>query len=369
MITHANVVAFVEWAIDYFGTKAGRPDLGPPAAALRPLDLRHLRHLPRGRRAAPRAGGGEPRCPRSSPSSSARRELTQWFAVPSIFTYMAKFDVIAHGDFPSLERVLWCGEVLPTPVLIHWMERLPHATFTNLYGPTEATIASSYYTVPELPASETEPIPIGVPVRGRGAARARRGQLEPVPAGEIGDLYIAGVGLSPGYWRDEEKTEAAFVPDPALDAPGSGSTGPATWRERGSTTGSSTSSAARTRRSRAAATGSSWARSRPRSTRSARCASAPSSASTRAASRARRSAAPTRPPRAGGRAAAAARGSCARSLPHVHAALALARARRAAEERQRQDRPRGAAASSSRRAADPARASNPRRPRRTSRGR
>ena len=36
-----------------------------------------------------------------------------------------------------------------------------------------------------------------------------------MPAGEIGDLYIGGVGLSPGYWRDEEKTAAAFIPDAA----------------------------------------------------------------------------------------------------------------------------------------------------------
>jgi acyl-coenzyme A synthetase/AMP-(fatty) acid ligase len=35
-----------------------------------------------------------------------------------------------------------------------------------------------------------------------------------VADGEVGEIYIAGVGLSPGYWRDEEKTRAAFLPDP-----------------------------------------------------------------------------------------------------------------------------------------------------------
>jgi acyl-coenzyme A synthetase/AMP-(fatty) acid ligase len=43
--------------------------------------------------------------------------------------------------------------------------------------------------------------------------------LEPVPPGEIGDLFIAGAGLSPGYWRDEEKTRAAFIPDPRTSDP------------------------------------------------------------------------------------------------------------------------------------------------------
>ena len=38
--------------------------------------------------------------------------------------------------------------------------------------------------------------------------------MQPVPPGEVGNLYIRGVGLSPGYWRDPEKTRAAFLPDP-----------------------------------------------------------------------------------------------------------------------------------------------------------
>jgi acyl-coenzyme A synthetase/AMP-(fatty) acid ligase len=38
--------------------------------------------------------------------------------------------------------------------------------------------------------------------------------MRPVPPGEVGDLYIGGVGLSPGYWRDPEKTRHAFVSRP-----------------------------------------------------------------------------------------------------------------------------------------------------------
>jgi acyl-coenzyme A synthetase/AMP-(fatty) acid ligase len=36
----------------------------------------------------------------------------------------------------------------------------------------------------------------------------------PLPPGETGDLYIGGAGLSPGYWRDPERTDAAFQPHP-----------------------------------------------------------------------------------------------------------------------------------------------------------
>ena len=74
---------------------------------------------------------------------------------------MAKSNAIRENDFPSLKRLLWCGEKFPTPGLIHWMRHLPSVAFFNLYGPTEATIASSCYEVPECPREETAEIPIG----------------------------------------------------------------------------------------------------------------------------------------------------------------------------------------------------------------
>src|SRR5262249_38511973 len=139
-------------------------------------------------------------------------ELTQWFSVPSALNYMAKFDVVQHGDFPKLKRVLWCGEVLPIPTLRYWMQRLPAVQFTNLYGPTEATIASGYYTVPSIP-EENESIPIGRPCEGESLLVLDE-TLRPVPQETIGGLYIGGVGLSPGYWKDEEKNRTAFLDGP-----------------------------------------------------------------------------------------------------------------------------------------------------------
>ena len=93
------------------------------------------------------------------------------------------------------------------------MQRLPNVTFTNLYGSTEATIASSYFTVPAPPTDDREPIPIGTACPGEELLVLDE-SMQSVPPGVIGDLYIGGAGLSPGYWRDEEKTRAAFLPDP-----------------------------------------------------------------------------------------------------------------------------------------------------------
>jgi amino acid adenylation domain-containing protein len=210
MITHASVAQVVRWAIRYFGIAAtdrisqhaplrfdisgldifgtlwtgGELHLVPPEMNLLPHKLAQL-------------------------IRDAR--LTQWFSVPSVLNLMANFDVVRQDDFPELRRVLFAGEVLPTPTLIHWMRRLPHVQFTNLYGPTETTIVSSYYTVPQCPADQREPVPIGRACSGE-ELMVLDSELRPLAPGETGELYIRGVGVSPGYWRDPEKTRAVFLP-------------------------------------------------------------------------------------------------------------------------------------------------------------
>jgi amino acid adenylation domain-containing protein len=212
VIQHTNVIEFVEWSVSYFGIGEDDRNSGHPPLH---FDLSTFDIF------GAFAAGAElhlvPAKINLLPHKLAKfirdGELTQWFSVPSVLTYMAKFDVVRQGDFPSLERLLWCGEVMPTPTLMYWMERLPHVTFTNLYGPTEATIASSYYTVPERPGSPTDAISIGAPCEGEELV-VLDDHLNELPAGEVGMLYIGGAGLSPGYWRDEEKTAEAFVSDP-----------------------------------------------------------------------------------------------------------------------------------------------------------
>jgi amino acid adenylation domain-containing protein len=209
VITHLNVLRFVEWGLAYFGMNASdRVSAHPPLH----FDLSFFDIF------GTFAAGAELHLvpaelnlfPNRIADFMRDAKLTQWFSVPSALSYMAQRDVLRHGDLPDLRRVLWCGEVLPTPSLIYWMNRLPHVQFTNLYGPTEATIASSFYTVPRCPDDPQASIPIGAPCAGEELLVLDDAR-QPVGPGEVGTLYIGGVGLSPGYWCDPEKTASVFV--------------------------------------------------------------------------------------------------------------------------------------------------------------
>lgn len=212
VLTHANVIHFIEWAVKYFGMDStDRACAHPPLHF--DMSMFDIFSMP--------AVGGElhliPRDLNPLPNTLAEfirtSGLTQWYSVPPVLNYLAKFDAVRQGDFPALRRVLWCGDVLPTPALIYWMQRLPHVTFTNLYGPTETAISSSYYTVAECPPDPQAVIPIGEACAGEELLVLDE-SLRPVAPGQIGDLYIGGAGLARGYWRDSDRTAAVFVSHP-----------------------------------------------------------------------------------------------------------------------------------------------------------
>lgn len=208
VISHKNVCAFLDWACEYFKIAEGDQLSGhsPFHFDLSTFDI--YGSLSRGATlhlVPPMLNILAPRLAQFVRDA----RLTQWFSVPSVLSYLAKFDVVKSDDFPDLRHLIWCGEVMPTPTLRYLMERLPHVAFTNLYGPTEATIASSFYTVPEVPVSPTDDIPIGQAIPGE-SVQVLDDDLAFLPEGTTGEVCIGGVGLSPGYWQDVEKTEAVF---------------------------------------------------------------------------------------------------------------------------------------------------------------
>lgn len=143
-------------------------------------------------------------------------QLTTWFSVPSTAVFMKKLGSLKPGMYPSLRLSLFCGEALPVEVVKAWAEAAPNSIIENLYGPTELTIACTAYRWDR----ERSPlecnlgiVPIGEPFDGMKAIVVDE-NLKEVPLGNPGELLMTGGQLTPGYWRNGEKTASSFVVPP-----------------------------------------------------------------------------------------------------------------------------------------------------------
>ncbi|GAD82059.1 non-ribosomal peptide synthetase [Nocardia asteroides NBRC 15531] len=114
----------------------------------------------------------------------------------------------------DLRVVVVGGEACPAELVARWTAAIPGLVFRNGYGPTETTIVTNI----SEPLTATTPITLGAPVEGTTELVLDE-RLRPVPAGVVGELYIAGAQLARGYHRRPALTAGRFVTNP-YGAPG-----------------------------------------------------------------------------------------------------------------------------------------------------
>ncbi|MDU0376431.1 non-ribosomal peptide synthase/polyketide synthase [Pseudomonas aeruginosa] len=128
--------------------------------------------------------------------------------VPSMLqAFLQDEDVVSCT---SLKRIVCSGEALPADAQQQVFAKLPQAGLYNLYGPTEAAIDVTHWSCVE---EGKDAVPIGRPIANL-ACYILDGNLEPVPVGVLGELYLAGRGLARGYHQRPGLTAERFVASP-----------------------------------------------------------------------------------------------------------------------------------------------------------
>ena len=119
--------------------------------------------------------------------------------------------------FPSirLEKLRYClfgGEPLDRDLVTEWRQCVPNAVVQNVYGPTEATVNCLEYKIPS-DSGEIKHfngiVAIGKPF-GKNRAFVAGKNRNALDLEQKGELCVGGPQISPGYWKDDEKTTQVF---------------------------------------------------------------------------------------------------------------------------------------------------------------
>ncbi|MBE9205818.1 amino acid adenylation domain-containing protein [Nostoc sp. LEGE 06077] len=135
----------------------------------------------------------------------------------------------SYATVPQSLRLLTVGGdiVLPETVAM-WQQFVGNGvsptggdrvTCLNAYGPTEASVTAVVYDVQSFQLEKTNIVLIGRPVANTEIYILDH-NLQPVPIGVKGELYIGGVRLARGYLNRPELTEEKFIPNPFVKARG-----------------------------------------------------------------------------------------------------------------------------------------------------
>lgn len=144
-----------------------------------------------------------------------REELVSLLAAEGITHVTLPPSILAAlppAELPALKTLIVAGEACPAGLVARWAQG---RDFFNAYGPTEATVCASLYL---CPPNEVQAPPIGRPIANT-ELYILDSDLQPVPVGVAGELYIGGVGLARGYLNRPDLTQEKFIPHPFSSQP------------------------------------------------------------------------------------------------------------------------------------------------------
>mgnify|MGYP001071292213 CR=1 FL=1 len=125
--------------------------------------------------------------------------------VPSLIEYINPNDINRINKFTLIS----VGEICNEKLAKKWAAL---ANFVNAYGPTEYTVYSHSSKIEESSIGENRSIPIGTSISNT-KTYILNGNHNIVPIGEIGEIYISGIGIAREYLRNKDITLEKFIPN------------------------------------------------------------------------------------------------------------------------------------------------------------
>jgi len=136
-----------------------------------------------------------------------RHGVTHLQCTPSMARMIAMNDESRHA-LGRLRYLMLGGEALPG-ALVQELRQVTRARIENMYGPTETTIWSTTGPAEDTPG----PSSIGTPIANT-QTYVLDPDMQPVPVGMAGELWIGGDGVTRGYLGRDDLTADRFRPDP-----------------------------------------------------------------------------------------------------------------------------------------------------------
>ncbi|MGH9929159.1 MAG: amino acid adenylation domain-containing protein, partial [Pyrinomonadaceae bacterium] len=145
-------------------------------------------------------------------------EVSRLVVVPSLLRAMLDWDRELGKHLPKLKLWVTSGEALSTELLARFKHQVPHGKLLNLYGMSEASADVTWADLSES-AAEEQGVTIGRPISNTKIYVLNR-NMEPVPIGVSGEVFVGGAGLARGYLNRPNLTAERFIPDRFSDEAG-----------------------------------------------------------------------------------------------------------------------------------------------------
>jgi amino acid adenylation domain-containing protein len=138
---------------------------------------------------------------------SALSALLREQAITTVTLPPTALSTLPDDEFSALETIIVAGESCPAGIAARWSAG---RSFFNAYGPTEITVCASLI---KCTAEYPDGPPIGYPLANT-QIYLLDSDLQPVPCGVPGELYVGGTGVGRGYLNRPELTAEKFIPNP-----------------------------------------------------------------------------------------------------------------------------------------------------------